>query len=343
MRPIPSGGGHFPGDWIDQSVYFGRADINLSRWSSNPVLPKGTGWEAFGVRELRPVIDERGLVVTESDGIWGYYGGTTAANVWGIGLAKSTDNGYSWTKHGSNPILQATGTTWRQVGVLQPSVVKQDNGTRVMALIGFDSTTSGGMGILTSTDGLTWTDQGKKLALADFTAEGGASVAEMGVPTLIKRADGTWTVLLECRKTGVSSAWRIFGATATDPTGAWTTINSGSAIFTTSSMGQWEDLGVANPQLVEAEPGKYVMLYNGINLTTSPQTWKVGIARSTDLTTWTRHPLNPRLTRGTGWENYQVETCFLFKEPKANVFRFLYQGYDANIAMEVGLAYSTWP
>lgn len=316
------------------------------KYASNPILPRGGGgaWDSWGVRELEPVVNESGAVVTESDGIWGYYGGSTSAANNKIGLAKSTDNGVTWTRYTGNPVVSATGTGWYAAVsdfIGQPSTVKTLTGTRAMLAAGRDTSGNDSIGCLTSTDGLTWTDAGQKLTLASFT-DGGTAIVELGVPCLFRRTSD-WAMLCEARTSGVSGGWRIYGATAPTPTGTWTPLNSGHPVLAQNGAPfTWEAWGVANPHVIITDDGYYVVLYNGV--ATSSSYWQVGFAYSTDLLTWTRYASNPVLTIGAGgaWDNENVESCFLWREPGASALRIFYQGYTTvDSSMQVGLATAT--
>lgn len=319
-----------------------RLDVGFTKAAGNPILPRGTAgqWDDAQVRDMRVVIDENGAVVEEVDGLWAYYGGYPDLTLTGavkIGLAKSTDGGNTWTRYGSNPVASEDGSGWNSHHLGQPTVVKQTSGTRVMLAQGQTGAGVDSIGCLTSADGLTWTDQGQKLTLGQFTDTDGTAMIEMGVPSLIKRASGDWLCVFEALRgpTAVFGRWRIFGALANSPTGTWTPLKGGKPLLSSTGSG-WESVGVANPSLIEVSPSVYAMLYNGANTY-----WQVGFAWSTDLVNWTRYTGNPVLTIGAGaaWDNQHVEASFLFKQPSAGVLRVLYNGFrTSDDSAAVGLA-----
>lgn len=336
------GSSAFVNPWISIDRLLTMLAGGVTKDAGNPVLPKGTAgqWDDWGVRELSPVIDENGLVVTEADGIWGYYAGFpdgTGTDPWKIGLAKSTDLGATWTRYGSNPVASPAGTGWYQNDVSQPSVVKRNDGTWVMLATGRNSGDVDSIGCLSSTDGLAWIDEGVKLGLGDFL-DGATAITELGVPSMIHRSAGDWLVIVEGLKSGVTNGWRVWGATAPDPTGTWTVLNSGQPLLSPTGSG-FESVGVANMHLIENSPGHYAAIYNGIS-TPAPE-WKVGFAYGSTLTALTRYASNPILAKGAGgqWDDLQTEATFLLKEPWNNALRFLYQGFDDPTgSMQVGLA-----
>ena len=309
----------------------------------NPVLPKRPGkWDAYGTREIAPVIDETdGRVITGPDGkITAYYLGRNSSNGYmAIGIAKSSDGGYTWGERLDNPVIGPSGVpgSWYQWSVQQPSVLKRSSdGLLMMMAAGWTSSayTSGSMGVFTSTDGVNWTDQGQKLTLSQFHYDISNGIDQIGVSSIIKRSvNGDYFLLFEAIKTGASGQWRIFAATSSDFTGTWTPYNGGYPVFQETGSG-WESWGVANPHLVEMSPNQFVMTYNGMAGTT----WRVGFASTTDFSTWTRYVNNPVLSPSLPWDSTHDETGFLVKTDSGSVGKLYFQGFDSSGAPQVGLA-----
>jgi hypothetical protein len=334
-------GGAFP-RWVPQSTILAALGLGVSKWASNPVLPKGAGgqWDDWGVRDLAVVIDANGLPVRHSDGLWGFYWGRPdSSGTPQIGLAKSTDAGASWTRYGSNPVIAPSGVggSWYESGVATGAVILE-NGVYQMIATGFDPSAVTRTGVFTSTNGTSWTDQGLKLTLANFL-DGATAVVEGGPMSVIKRTSGDYLALFEFRKSGVTNGWRIFGATATTFAGTWTPLNSGQPLLSPTGSG-WESVGVANGRIIENVAGQYMVAYNGIG-TGGDLQWRIGFAYGSDLTSLTRYASNYVLAKGASgqWDDLQTEACFLFKEPGSGGVRLLYQGYeDSDGSMQVGLA-----
>ena len=119
----------------------------------NPLLAPGPpgSFDAAGIKKICVVHDKREYKMY-------YY--TTAGGVNKIGLATSPD-GYTWTKYGGNPVLDAGPSgTWDGAGVWAPTVVVQNKSYK-MWYQGYDGAIPeigyASIGHATSSDGIHWT------------------------------------------------------------------------------------------------------------------------------------------------------------------------------------------
>ena len=141
-----------------------------------------------------------------------------------------------------------------------------------------------GIELFTSANGQTnWTSQG--LILEPTPAAWDSST--VGVPSLWKEGS-TWHMLYR----GTGSQEAIGHATAATVTGPWTKNPANPVI--TGTNGQWDQGGA------EAAPGQpikvgstYYVYYESRDSNRS-----IGVATSTDLTTWTKHASNPIMEGG---------------------------------------------
>lgn len=314
--------------------------------AKNPLLPKGTAgaWDAWGVRDFSVLVDEAGVPAPTAGVLRGYYTGiASATGPIGQGFASSADGGLSWVRYSGNPVIAASGVggSWYQAGVGQGGALRRLDGTYALLATGYASGTVGSaIGLFTSTDGIAWSNGGAKLVLAQL-ADGVTAVTEMGVPCLLRQASGGYLVLFEALVSGISSGWRIFGATVTDPSSTWTPLNGGQPLLRPTGGG-WEQTGVANPHLVEASAGRYLLAYNGRGV---DNRWRVGFATSTDLLTWTRWGGNPVLQPGAAgaWDESMAEASALIKGSSTGALRLYYQGYALDGSMQVGLTIAPQP
>jgi hypothetical protein len=309
----------------------------------NPVLPKRPGkWDDYGTREIAPIISESdGKVEVGTDGkITAYYMGISSTTGYpaAIGIAKSSDGGYTWIDRLDTPVIGPSGVpdSWYQWSVQQPSVLRRSSDDLLMIMAAGWSTnayTSGSMGVFTSTDGVNWTDQGQKLTISQFHFDGSNGINQIGMPSVIKRSvSGDYLLLFSGCKTG-SSIWRIFAATSLDFTGTWAPLNGGYPVFQETGTG-WEQGGVATPHVVEMSPNQFVMAYSG----TGVSNWRVGFASTSDFITWTRYGNNPVLQPSFSWDVNLIQASFLVKTEIGSTGLLYFQGFDASGSPQVGLA-----
>lgn len=319
-------------------VYGYRID-DWHKFTDQPIIALGAGgtWDDNQVRDLGIIIsDEDGMPVKEpgTHKLVGYYSGYDGAE-WATGIAKSTDNGFTWSDR--SRVIQPSGGvgSWYRTDIFQPSVIqRQSDGLYLMMAHGKDTVAgTHGLGVFTSSDGITWSDGGKMLALTDFSWDGGTGIDIFGAPSCIKRSSGDYLMLFEGRKTGGVNDWAIFGATSNDFTGSWSAMNGGLPIFGPTGAG-WEQNGVANPSIIEADDSQYILAYNGIG---GAAQWQIGFASSADLSAWTRYASNPVLTVGSGWEQTHVEVSGLVKG-ESSWLRLFYQGFNALVNPQIGVA-----
>ena len=324
-----------------------------------PVLPLRAGkWDSIWTREISPVIhDNDGTIAKGPAGeITAYYWGRNDNGVMQIGRAVSRDDGYTWPERSDDPILRPSGVagSWRRSHVYQPTVIRRasDGLLLMMALgleeIGEDETKSGSLGVFTSSDdGVHWTDHGRQVTLSMFQYEDGSPITEFGVPRVIKRLSGDYLLLLEGQEWG-STRWRIFAATSSTFNGGWVALNGGSPILLPDA-GDWENVGVANPQLVELGRNQFVLAYNGRG--TNGIGWQVGFAHTTDPSllpvSWQRLSTNPVVKPSNvpcRWDKDMIETSFLVKGASGSCGKLYFHGYNTtdNPSIQVGLAISNW-
>lgn len=141
-----TGTGPEPG--YENAIGFAKSadGVIWNRYGSTPVLSKGESgsWDANSVM-FPSVIRDGGFKM--------WYAGS-GSGPRQIGLATSTD-GFTWIKYGSNPVFLANpGSTWNESRLSNPTVLKV--GSTYMMWYSTVLTPLGGIGLATSTDGITW-------------------------------------------------------------------------------------------------------------------------------------------------------------------------------------------
>lgn len=160
---------------VDGKLQIGRATSSdgwtWTRDGSNPLITYGTAgaWDDDNIAHGRAIKLNNGTYIL-------YYSGRRASDDRAaIGIATSND-GISWTKHGSNPVLIPTSFGLASGDDLSvPWVVKLSDGTWAMLLEGADdASTTWKIYLATSSDGLSW------------------SAGNSGSPVLTVGSGGTW-------------------------------------------------------------------------------------------------------------------------------------------------------
>jgi hypothetical protein len=131
--------------------------ITWTKSTSNPVLDKGTGWEALGVGSPAVILDGGTYKM--------WYSGKSGSGPLGdlkIGYATSS-NGINWERYSGNPVLGPGPTgSWADRGVGVASVIK-DGSTYKMWFTGYTGfggvggTTVSRIGYAESSNGTSWT------------------------------------------------------------------------------------------------------------------------------------------------------------------------------------------
>jgi sucrose-6-phosphate hydrolase SacC (GH32 family) len=231
--------------------------------AENPVFT-GTGRDTWD-RKIR----ERGYILVGDDGtyhLWytGYAGDRPATM--SLGHATSRD-GVHWTRDPGNPIF--TGS-W-----VEDMCVVHHGGTYFMFAEGKNDIAH----LLTSTDGIQWTDHGS----LDIRKTNGKPIdpGPYGTPTAVFENE-TWYLLYERGDLGV---WL---ATSKDLK-VWTNVRDEPVI----AMGPepYDKAAVALNQVVKRD-GFYYAFYHA-NSNRPWKDWTTCVARSRDLVHWEKYPGNP--------------------------------------------------
>lgn len=183
-----------------------------SKYASNPVLIKSSGWESTWVAQPSMLWDGSQYVV--------YYTGNDGTHN-RTGRATSPD-GIAWTKYGSNPVLgYGSAGSFDENGAYIPFVLHDPSWSPAwkMWYTGQKSTATWTVAFADSTDGLTWTKRG--VVISPGTGWEGSGVATAGV----FYRGGTFYVYY----VGLdgSSHWHPGLATCTDPANSATYTKQG--------------------------------------------------------------------------------------------------------------------
>lgn len=198
-----------------------------------------------------------------------------------------------WTRARSGPVLVGSGAGWDAGHVGYPAVVKVGNSFRMYYAGSPNGTQWAGIGVATSTDGLTWT---RAQATPVLGLGGGGQWDSAGIQGTSVVLVGTTYYLFYQGQDG-NGTWRIGLATSSD--GVTFSRFSGNPILNVTGGG-WDSQHVSFPSVVK-DGNNWQLFYMGA----SGGTWQgVGLATSTNGMTWSKEPANPVLPRTPGsWDD----------------------------------------
>jgi predicted GH43/DUF377 family glycosyl hydrolase len=333
-----------PGAWDDQIIWFpsvikqgsgykmwyGAKDGTTYRigyatspdgitWTKVPndfVLNIGSpvSWENTDV--FCPTVLYNGIVYE----MW-YTGSENSPTPHRIGYANSPD-GITWSRSASNPVLDIGLAAWDDVSVFCPNVLF-DGLNYHMWYTGSDGSRNR-IGYATSPDGITWMKNAANPVL-DVGSSGSWDDLMVRSPTVIH--DGAIYHMWFSGHDG--STYRI--GYATSPDGITWTKYSGNPVFDFGSPGSWDDSHVTFPSVVQTGSA-YHMWYSGVD---SFGIGRIGHARSSDGSNWTRNPANPVIREGHAgsWDDlHAYNSCVLYD---SGSFSIWYAGSDGT-AFRIG-------
>jgi hypothetical protein len=305
---------------------------NTGKWvrpQTTPVLPVGAGgsWDAFWVQIHS--------IVKVGSTYYAYYGGAANSSVlWKIGLATSPD-GITWTKSGSNPVLDVGGVgEWDHTRVNGPCVWYED-GTFYMLYAG--ENTGGAdwaVGLATSPDGVVWTKYGSNPVMTKTALAWDSYFVSPG--TMMLKEEGTYYFYYwgGTSSNAGNGNWKIGLATSTD-LHMWT--KSGNNPLLSPAGTTWEQGAVCEPCVLNIS-GTYYMWYQGNNSGGSRS--RLGMASSSSKDSgWSEYVNNPVLdaepdsaTAGTSgvWDDQWCESPVVIQWGAS--WRLYYSGSQGSAA-----------
>jgi len=305
--------------------------VNWGRSVNNPVLAVGSagqwddGWVA-----IHSIWNEGGTY-------YAYYNGRRSSTQMQVGLATSTDC-VNWSKSGSNPVLAfGTAGQWDDYVVGSPLVWKEGATWYMLYNGAGDASGSVGIGLATSSDGISWTRSGSNPVITQTQAWelGGGAAALLSPGTNIIKEGSTYYLYYSAGSRASQTTWAIGLAWSTDLI-SWTKSGS-NPVFSKSGV----EAFVCEP-FVKLFGSTYYMWYQrgdgGIEYT------NIGLATSTDKTTWSTYGSNPVLNYGTGceWDGVWAEVPVLIQV--GSYWRLYYSGsVEGSYFIQTGYATAHFP
>jgi predicted GH43/DUF377 family glycosyl hydrolase len=302
------------------------------KYTGNPVDETPTAlWEVGGVASPD--------VIKIGDTYYMYYQGDNGTGNIKIGLATSSDL-VNWTHYSGNPILTTgAGGAWDDNWVSNPTVF-EEGGTYYMFYEG-DSGTESAIGYATSPDGITWTKNAGNPVLQKNAGWDGHNV---GTPSVIKEGATYYLFYHGGQDMGGGYIKDQIGVATSANLNAWVR-DGGNPIVPIGAGGTWDDYKVGSKEVIKVG-STYVMVYEGADgALPDSKYWQLGLATSTNLTTWTKYTANPIIANGGvgTWDNERVSNAQIFYE-NGTYYIFYSGGNDVlGGGVKIGFATSTDP
>jgi len=271
-----------------------KALTTWEKYAGNPVLDLGSSglWDDQSV--WAPTI----LWKDGSYRMW-YSGGRDDHNI-RIGFAISSD-GVSWTRYGSNPVLDVGPSGWDSFQVNSPSVLF--NGSHYC--MWYTGNNGNSIGLATSSDGVSWA----KYSLNPVFSGG-------RYPSVL--FDGSiYKMWYEGYDYTIRYATSLNGI-------LWTDYGS-NPILVHGLSGSWDGMYVASPSVI-FNGSHYIMSYSGYQ--DSILSRKIGIAYSPDGISWSKDGNNPIISVGSSsaWDDTFVDHSTLLLIGSS--LKMWYSGFD---------------
>lgn len=277
LRALYIGTGNItsPGTTEDQTgLLVGATLASLAKHPSNPVLPFGSGTYNDGAWDDTDC--QIGAVIESpvTPGLlFAFYCGNSvpgpASDNVRLGLASSTDEGVTWTKYASNPILSQGGSgSADELDLYTAGGVRYDStlGEWQWYYIGHNA--SGVLRTMLATRAAssplgTWT---KQAALTGISPEGSGGATYSPGITQVWKEGSTYHAIADDWY-NLNQAWHY-----DSPDGrAWT---KGSQVLAVGTGGAWDDSRCYYPVVCEESPGTLTLIYTGA---TSTPVYGIGV------------------------------------------------------------------
>lgn len=281
--------------------------IRFVRYGNRPVFPRVPGtWKSFFTANAE--------VLRLGDRVFLYYRGQGDAHHDQIGVASisfSTFDGVTFEEYASNPVITVGPAKFDSAHVLDPGAVWFQGKIYVYYTAhGVDAAGQGiyGVGVAVSEDGFSFS---KPL--------GEAVVSRAGAPDVVTKDGRVW---LMYARDGGKGGWTFYVNSSDDP--LCFDPRTEIKVMSPSREHAWEARSIITPRLFE-QGGFYYMTYVGSSHY-QDYGFAMGLARSRDLLTWERYPMNPVFQRadGAAWDNAALWFGTLFR--KGDTYYLYYEG-----------------
>lgn len=201
------------------------ADGRTFTRDTEPLIALGTGGSFDDDHHAHP------CVVRGPDGVLHlYFGGYDGSN-YSVGLARSWDDGETWTKYGSAVLTGAAGPSWENSAVSWARVIydemEANSSKKWKMLYAGNASGTGGVGYAYSADGISWTKYASNPVLP--LGSGGAWDDAAIIPNVFMRLGDTYYLFYNGLDSLVTTTYDVGLTTFTDPESTYT--NAASPIL----------------------------------------------------------------------------------------------------------------
>jgi predicted GH43/DUF377 family glycosyl hydrolase len=268
-----------------------EAESNQDAWlrsPHNPVIRYGDAWCRDFIAPSSAVIDSDTVTLYCEGGV----GDRECIGRYTSRLSQITQAG--WAPDPRNPLLEPGAAGFDRGSVFDPAAVRFRGQTHL-----YYSATAGGAHAFAEREEMRPDDApddetiGHAVETADGFVRDPRPVINGRCPYAIE-ADGRLYLFFVKVTVG---GYRIYGASSADGL-TFEPVAGGQPVLDVGSPGEWDSFTVTTPKVL-ADNGQFVMLYAGDDRLIDDPTG-IGIAVSTDLVSWRKHPGNPVFAPGRG-------------------------------------------
>ncbi|OGJ89212.1 MAG: hypothetical protein A2268_13425 [Candidatus Raymondbacteria bacterium RifOxyA12_full_50_37] len=232
-----------------------------------------------------------------------------------------------WEKSSQNPVMIKQNTTYDWAAIGQPACLLE-NDTFKMWYVAVGNPCRSGLpytgriAYAYSLDGVQWIMNVTGAPVLDVASAGQWDDTWLDTPEILRDAQGYKLFYFGDTTMNVThylSPYVGIGlAFSPDGINRWQRVGS-TAVLSKGNTGEWDDAWVESPAVCyDTVSGTYLMWYTGVSYSIALQDWhcQIGLATSTNCTTWTKYAGNPVVPTGTSgtWNDKWVAVPAVIKK-----------------------------
>ncbi len=274
--------------------------LEFTAYDHNPVLIHGEPGSWDEIYMACP------FIVRHAEIFYLFYQGLNTNGIKAIGVATS-DDGYHFTKYGSNPVLKPDGHGFDAYGIGQPVVVKNDSGWvmyyNAMDRVGFGAGAAIGRATASSLPG-PWIKSDGPVLTSGNLGEWDSEFLKIGSVLVLE--DRTYIMFFTGGTDWYSQTEMLLGMATSKDGIKWHKYNDPATtqhpyadsdpILLPGKSGDWDSEGILAGCVIACESG-LELYYSGFHGQGNEQVSSIGYAYSENGTHWKKYPGNPVFKR----------------------------------------------